>query len=328
MRRWEDRLLSPPMLLRIGLVVFVLVWLAGPYTLRATIPVWLVFAVAVGLELQFFVGALRSGSNSGRPDRGPQAVDRERYGYAEADELVLVREGGRELWIPYSGEDEEELDALVEEAQEAEDEEYVPPAADRGQRLRSLLVGLAVIGGLALVLWVADARSGWGGLDKGDRARAEERFSAEASRVAGKPVTIRCDEGGTHVGAVQHSDGVAVVGGDLAYLAPERCLDLYRLAYRDQERGARTGRALAVLAHEAWHLRGERDEGTTECYAMQSGVELGARLGLSGESARQLMRQQLAENDLRVGSAAEYRVPAECHDGGTLDLDPARGSFP
>ena len=323
MRRWEDRLLSPPMLLRIGLVLFVLVWLAGPYTLRATIPVWLVFAVAVGLELQFFVGALRSGSNSGRPDRGPQAVDRERYGYAEADELVLVREGGRELWIPYSGEDEEELDALVEEAQEAEDEEYVPPAADRGQ-----LAGLAVIGGLALVLWVADARSGWGGLDEGDRARAEERFSAEASRVAGKPVTVRCDEGGTHVGAVQHSDGVAVVGGDLAYLAPERCLDLYRLAYRDQERGARTGRALAVLAHEAWHLRGERDEGTTECYAMQSGVELGERLGLSGESARQLMRQQLAENDLRVGSAAEYRVPAECHDGGSLDLAPARSSFP
>jgi hypothetical protein len=74
-------------------------------------------------------------------------------------------------------------------------------------------------------------------------------------------------------------DGIAEVGGNLAYLAPERCLDLYRLAFNGEVRSSQTGRALAVLAHEAWHLRGERNEGTTECYALQSAVDIGRRFG-------------------------------------------------
>ena len=87
-------------------------------------------------------------------------------------------------------------------------------------------------------------------------------------------------------------------------------------------------RALAVLAHESWHLRGIRDEGRTECYALQSGVTLGERLGLSSETAAQMMRAQLVENSALIGGASEYRIPAECHEGGALDLEPARSSFP
>jgi hypothetical protein len=83
-----------------------------------------------------------------------------------------------------------------------------------------------------------------------------------------------------------------------------------------------------VLAHEAWHLRGVRNEGVTECYAVQSGVELGVRLGLSEREAHRMMRQQLAENDLRGGSSAEYRVPAGCREGGELDLAPDSSRFP
>jgi len=83
-----------------------------------------------------------------------------------------------------------------------------------------------------------------------------------------------------------------------------------------------------VLAHEAWHLRGERDEGTTECYALQSGVELGVRLGLSESTARQLMRQQLTENALRGAGSIEYRVSSECRNGSRLDLDPEGTAFP
>ena len=89
----------------------------------------------------------------------------------------------------------------------------------------------------------------------------------------GKPVAIRCDDSGSYVGAVQHADGVALVGGDLAYLTPDRCLDLYRLAFKDEERGSQTGRAIAVLAHETWHLRGVGDEGrrsATRCRAVSS----------------------------------------------------------
>ena len=51
-------------------------------------------------------------------------------------------------------------------------------------------------------------------------------------------MTIRCDEAGDYVGAVQHADGVAVVGGDLAYLTLERCIDLYRLAFKDEVRSS------------------------------------------------------------------------------------------
>jgi hypothetical protein len=141
-------------------------------------------------------------------------------------------------------------------------------------------------------------------------------------------VTIRCDEAREYVGFVQHADGVALVGGDRAYLTPERCLDLYRLAFEDEVTSSQTGRALAVLAHEAWHLRGVRNEGTTECYALQSGVGLGQRLGLSEVRAGQLMRQQLTENALHAQGSPEYLLPSECRDGGSLDLNPSVTRFP
>ena len=45
-------------------------------------------------------------------------------------------------------------------------------------------------------------------------------------------------------------------------------------------------------------------------------------------TARQMMRQQLAENAGRSGSSSEYLVPPECKDGGRLDLDPESSDFP
>ena len=310
---------------RIALGVFVLAWLFGPYQLRSTVPIWLPFLIALGLELHYFSGAFRAPPER-RSDRGPQAIDRERYGYAaESDELLLVREGGEELWVPYSGESGEDLDALIEEAREPRGVAWSPPVRRRG---RGLLVGLGVIGALALSAWYVESRTGWDAVDADARAAAEARFSAEASRIAGHKATIRCDESGEHVGAIQHTDGVAIVGGDLAYLAPERCLDLYRLAFKGEFRSSQTARALAVLAHEAWHLRGVRDEGTTECYALQSAVDIGRRFGLSDDRARQLMRQQLAENALHGGSSPEYLVPRDCRNGGSLDLSPSSSQFP
>ena len=113
-----DRLPSPPTLLRIGLVVFVLAWLFAPYEFQSAIPIWLPFLIALGLEVHFFVSALREPPTQ-RPDRGPQSADRERYGYGDdAEELLLVRDEDEELWIPYSGERGEELEALVDEARE------------------------------------------------------------------------------------------------------------------------------------------------------------------------------------------------------------------
>jgi hypothetical protein len=296
--------------LRIALALFVLAWIFGPYSFRSVVPVWLVFLIALGLEVQFFLGALREQPRAAR-DRGPQAVDRERFGYPE------------EIEDPFEAE-------LDDDEPETEPEPVEPAPARRAlwPPLRRLLVGAGLIGALALVLWFVEARTGWDGLSTETRSRAEARFSAEASQIAAKPVTVRCDESGRFVGAVQHSDGAAVVGGDLAFLTPERCLDLYRLAFKGEERGSQTGRALAVLAHEAWHLRGVRDEGTTECYALQSGVVIGERLGLPEDTARRLMRQQLAENTLHAGGSSEYLVTRDCRDGGRLDLHPGDPQFP
>jgi hypothetical protein len=321
---------APSTLLRITLVVFVIVWLAGPSVLRETIPVWLAFVVALGLEVQFFLGARRSTPRT-RPDRSPQDADRRRFGYGEeAEELVLIHEHGEELWVPYSGESGDDLEELIAEERERPDWEP-PPSPREGplpRPLRRFLVGLSVIGALALVFWIVDRNSGWESVSRESRDAATERFSREASALAGKPVTIRCDEAGRHVGIVQHADGVAIVGGNLAYLTPARCFDLYRLAFEGEITSSRTARAIAVLAHETWHLRGERDEGTTECYALQTGVELGRRLGLSADTARQMMRQQLTENLLRGHGSVDYLVPAECKDGSRLDLDPGSSRFP
>ena len=286
-------------LIRVALVALVVAWLFDVGSLRDVLPIWAVFLIALGLEVHFFLNAWAPAPLR-RPDRGPQPVDLERYGYQD-DRLE-----GEDVW--------EELPEL----------EPVPPGLPFGR----LLVGLGVIAALATLIWIVDTRSGWDGLDREERREAVARFSEEASLIAGKPVRIRCDESGEFVGAVQHADGVAEVGGDLAFLTPERCFDLYRLAFEDEEGDARGGRAIAVLAHEAWHLRGERDEGVVNCYAFQSGVELGRRLGLSRGTAARMMRQQLVENQLRRGEALEYRVPPDCRDRGALDLDRTRAQFP
>lgn len=287
--------------LRIALVVFVLAWILGPDALRDTVPLLVVFAIALGLELQFLVTALRGGGRRRAPDRLPQPVDRERYGFDDP---------------------EDEADEGDDEA--AEHEIF----GDRPSPYRGFALGLGVLAALAGLAYVVETRTGWRSLDGDTKLAVVERLSDEASRVAGKPVSVGCDEARDYVGYVQHTDGIAVVGGDRTYVTPEICFALYRLAFEGDERGSRTGRAISVLAHEAWHLRGESDEGTTECYALQSGVELGVRLGLDEGAARRLMAQQLAENRLRGLETAEYRVSSECREGGRLDLDPASDAFP
>jgi hypothetical protein len=282
---------------RIALAVFVLAWIFGPQALRAGVPIWLPFLIAVALEVNFLIGAIRPGPER-TPDRAPQQVDRERYGYE------LEGDAG--------------VDAGLETFRE-------PPARSLAGRF---IMGLGLITALAALVWIVESRSGWDSLSGETRGRAVARFSDEAARIAQKPVTLRCDESRDYVGLVQHADGVAEVGGDRAYLTPERCFDLYRLAFRGEVTWSQTSRALAVLAHEAWHLRGVHDEATTECYALQSAVELGVRLGLSEDDAGRMMRQQLTENALRGAAGSEYVVSGECKEGGRLDLHRDSGRFP
>ena len=158
---------------RLGLVVFVLAWLFDIAGARSYVPIWAAFLVALGLELQYFFGARRS---------RPRVRERD-----EDEELLLVRDGDDELWIPYAGESPDEIDELVAEARaQAEVEDALEADVPARRSLRPLLVGLGVIAALAAIVWFAGSR-GWDGLNDEQKAEATARFSAEASRIVGRP---------------------------------------------------------------------------------------------------------------------------------------------
>ena len=159
----KNRLPRASTLLRISLALFVVVWLVGPSALRDVVPIWFPFLIALGLEVHFFLGWRRPTARRSRADRAPQEIDREQLGYtAESDELVLVRRGGEDVWLPYSrqapGESEEPADEAEEEALALTP--YVPEREGH-RRGRRLLLGLSLITALSVVSWADESNSGW-----------------------------------------------------------------------------------------------------------------------------------------------------------------------
>ena len=185
---------------------------------------------------------------------------------------------------------------------------------------------LAIAG---LIVWGVSQRRGWSALDSATQARVQHVLSAEAQKIAGHPATVHCDTSGQHVGAVQEADGLAEVGGSNAWVTPGICYQLERvLDGHAGHPGRTTAVAIAVLAHESWHLRGVGDEGVANCYAFQSGVQLGVDLGLARGVAQGLMHQQLSDNAVDSTSDSQYLVPAGCSNGGHYDLHPGSATFP
>jgi hypothetical protein len=292
-------------LLRLVLVGLLVVWFFSPPQWRYAVPLWLPFAAALLLELQFFVGGLRAGARA-EPvrSRAPQPRDLEEFGWGE------------------------------EEPPDEEDAAFwhSPPAPRRPRErapLRRVVEPALVLALAGLVVWLVAGGRGWSSLDRETQTRFERELSRDAQTIAKHPVRVRCDTSGRHVGLVQESEGLAEVGGRDAWLTPAICYRLYRASKdRDASSFSSTGRAIAVLAHEAWHLRGVADEGVTNCYAFQSGVGLGVRLGLSESTAARMMRQQLADNPLDSSGNSRYLVPGGCENGGRYDLDPRSDRFP
>ena len=192
--------------------------------------------------------------------------------------------------------------------------------------LRELAVILAVAGAVFLMV----RPTGWSALTPDQRARGELIVTREASRIAGKPVAVQCDERGAHTGVLNDADGAASVGGRHAWLAPSICMTLYDQAVRGRHDSFdRTSWALLVLAHESWHLRGEATEGLANCFGMQSGVAAGRRLGLTDATAARMMHYQYEQNLTQFSlGRAEYLLPPECRGGGRYDLDPLLARFP
>jgi hypothetical protein len=210
---------------------------------------------------------------------------------------------------------------------------FVPPptrpARSRAGRL-AWLAGAAVALALAvgLAAW-SDRAATWAALPAAERATVVERITAEARRIAGAPVRIRCDESYAFTGAGSDTLGVAFPRAALAYLDQGVCRALHDVLAGGARGNERIAEALVVLAHEAVHLRGERREGVTECLALQEAGPLAVRLGLDEERARVLLRAEL-DRRLAERSAirAAYALPSSCRDGGALDVRPANSRFP
>jgi hypothetical protein len=284
---------------RVAAIVFVVAWLFVE-ALREVVPFWLPFVVLLAAEVEFVVRGRRELSlpRRRRIPPGPEDAD---LGFGE---LVEEEDGYR----------------------------YVPPPTrpprGRGGTLAWLAGAVAVVALFALAAR-ADRAATWRSLADPERARTVSRLTSEASIVAGRPVTIRCDEQYAFTGAGSDTLGIAFPRAGIAYLDQGICRALHDLVLDGKDRGERTGEAIVVLAHEAVHLRGERREGVTECLALQEGVRLGARLGLDERRARALMG---AELDSRLAERsvirAAYALPTSCRDGGSLDLSPGDSRFP
>ena len=284
---------------RAAALVFVAAWLFSD-GVRAWVPVWVPILVLLAAEVEFVVRGRREEqlAAGGRVPPGPEDAD---LGFGE---LVEDDDGIR----------------------------FLPPPARPERRHRRL--GWLVGGLLAAVVVALAVRSDraatWAAVPTQARARAEARFTAEASRIAGVPVRVRCDDGYAFTGAGSDTLGVAFPARELAYLDPTVCRALYDLAFGGDRRGReQTMDALVVLAHEAIHLGGERREGVTECLALQAAGPLAVRLGLDEGRARRALRagfeQRLGERNV---IRAAYALPNSCRDGGALDRRPADPRFP
>jgi hypothetical protein len=284
---------------RVGALAFVVVWLFVD-DLRAVVPFWLPFVVLLAFELEFL---LRGRHEPIRPPRrrvppGPEDAD---LGFGE---LVEEDDGYR----------------------------YVPPPVRSPAGRRRLVAWTIGIGVTAVLFGLAaraDRAATWQSLSEGERARTVSRLTSEAAIIAGRPVTLRCDDGYSFTGAGSDTLGIAFPRAGITYLDTGICRTLHDLLADGEERGDSTADALVVLAHEAIHLGGERREGVTECLALQAAVPLASRLGIGEQRARRMLEasyeRRLAE---RSAIRVAYALPRACREGGSLDRRPGDARFP
>lgn len=338
--------------LRAGALAFAAAYLLLPYSLTVYVPIWLPFLCVLAVEVQFFLGGLRPAPER-RPTSGIQDGPQERdlVELSDWSELKLPQGGTLHVaegeltaaevadWaglhadaLASLGPGDYEVGPLrLEDGPEAIPRRVSVATASPPRRLprwRQIATAAALVLLTATVLLVWRPGS-WARLSEPTRASAQALYSQIATSIAGHPAHVHCDTRGDHVGVTQDADGLAVVGGTQAWLTPSLCYTLYQLKTRRiRPDSSAAGRAIAVLAHEAWHLRGESSEALANCYGYQSGVNVGVKLGLSEHAARQLMHEQLADNPIDYAASPAYLVPSGCRNNGAYDLHPRDPAFP
>jgi hypothetical protein len=177
----------------------------------------------------------------------------------------------------------------------------------------------------------------------GDRetSRIEPRFGRIASRLANRPVQVRCwskrDWPRVYADWRSFSNDPEIPAGFVASydrgrlnLDPDGCAGLVRLAYRDDvpdggDALVDVAWSVGLLAHEVEHLVSPASEAVTECRSMQAIREFARALGATAAEAARLAG--VYWKDVYPTNARAYRTK-QCRDGGPLDLDPDSSVWP
>jgi hypothetical protein len=218
-------------------------------------------------------------------------------------------------------------------------------------------LGLRLAAGLVLVVATLAAPA-----HAGERSAPSARFEIEASTIAralaGPTASVRCvgsagwrslaarwgfDPATTWALTPRHWDSAAgrPASDGYAQFSPRACRLAGAFLARPTERGARICRhgaqegecddwaaklvSVHVLAHESMHLAGVMGEAEADCLAAQLDAFVAQALGADRRFARRLAREYWA--DYYPSQSPVYRS-GECHDGGALDLFPARRGWP
>ena len=331
------------------LLAFAIVYLASA-DLQAWLPPLVPFVAAAAVEAQFFFAGVRAGrQRRAFADPGPQQRDLDELGWQA--HTVTVRQGEAELVLRPGELDDEEIAEWLDAA---------PRRAGRA-RARAATSWRAIDdGGEPRRAARSAARAGAGTPDANAPPAGARRAGAlrravlprHAGRALAAPLGVGARGDRRRARPAGVPDRRAPGRRDLRRLGPARrlrpgrrragrgrrppCLadaaDLLPALPDPPHTGAptarRSGHAIAVLAHEAWHLHGQSSEALANCFAYQSGVAVGEALGLSPSTARQLMREQLADNPSDFADSPQYVVPSGCSTRRQPRPAPRRHSLP
>jgi hypothetical protein len=167
---------------------------------------------------------------------------------------------------------------------------------------RALLIALAIASPFFL-LWLHGHNR---------RAQVERVAGAAASQIAGRDVSVNCPGPirqrlfyEIHEGSVRFGPGgephdetnlsARTCDGLRRALDEGSSLSLSCLAYVCPPDDERAAAALAVLAHEAVHLRGVINEGRTECEARTRVAAVAAHFGIGAQDGEALARWQATD---------------------------------
>ncbi|MCW2978168.1 MAG: hypothetical protein JWM06_3449 [Actinomycetia bacterium] len=210
-------------------------------------------------------------------------------------------------------------------------------------RLRTLLATIA-LAAVAATSAHASARPVTA-QDRALLARAatyEEKIAEQVTaRLTGRKASVRCGSlgmsdprvlGVTPLLDQQSFDYFLMRPAECTYLAwfrqaPARW-DPRSCAGEDCARVGDVAMALAVVAHESYHVLGYTNEAQVECYGMQSIWFVANKLGAPVAEAQALGLLYATRMYPNRQTQTPTYWSAECRDGGKYDLRPASHSWP